>query len=182
MSTLLSCDPGKFHAGLGLFDPGTRRLIACTLLRPYGMPLGAGQVTRSMTHRPDESRAASALALAMRVWLEYSGFKAPSVFVSEYPQVYTDGMRLRKRADPQDLLWLATTVGALASESGAGEVRTAMPREWKGTVPEAIFARRIYDTLAPAERTLYDDMDLGDDVKHNVLEGIGVGLWALGRL
>ena len=53
------------------------------------------------------------------------------------------------------------------------EVRLVTPREWKGTLPKALMAKRILAALTPQERVIAKG--LGPDA----IDAIGLGKWAL---
>ena len=50
------------------------------------------------------------------------------------------------------------------------------PDQWKGSVPKPIHNKRTLDALSIKEKTLFDTTD------HNVIDAVGIGLFALGRV
>ena len=92
--------------------------------------------------------------------------------VIELPQVYQHG---RSKGDPNDLIRVAFYAGS-CTRIGHGVLSTPTPAEWKGQTPKAICAERIKAVLAVHELVHLYKAD------HNVLDAVGIGLWALGRM
>jgi len=116
-----------------------------------------------------------ALARAVAAWT--GGATAIGRVVVEKPQVY---VRRLSKGDPNDLIDLAVVVGALlATVQGVGE--TVLPQRWKGSVPKDIMNARILGRLSDAEkqRIVYPKRKT---LGHNVVDSVGIGLWALKRL
>ncbi len=104
---------------------------------------------------------------------------ACDILVIELPQVYQHG---RSKGDPNDLIRVAFYAGAVAGALGyfggllTGKLLTPTPGDWKGQVPKAIHHERIRRVLSTKELGLVSRVD------HNVMDAVGLGLWALGRL
>jgi hypothetical protein len=99
----------------------------------------------------------------------------------ELPQVYA---RQKKRADPNDLITLAVRIGQLKerAERKSLTVRLIKPAEWKGQTPKEIHNRRVLAAMQPSEVEVFKELKVAQSLKHNVLDAIGIGLWALGRM
>lgn len=97
----------------------------------------------------------------------------------EKPQVYDVS---KQKGDQKDIVNLAITVGALAGcwASKGGVFVLFEPREWKGQVPKDIMLSRIVDKLMEEEVAIIPK--LPKSKLHNVIDAVGIGLWACGRL
>lgn len=152
--TLLAIDPGVHHHGLALFhDDG--RLSRCGLVRG---PAG----------RTSLAEGASRLAYLTDRWLDERGARV----VAELPQD-----RGQDRVPPADLIALSVvlgwTLGALAWQT-----TLISPADWKGSTPKSKHQPRIIAALSPDEAALIPSGALA----HNVVDAIGIGLWAVGRI
>lgn len=105
--------------------------------------------------------------------MESSLYGLTDFVVIECPMIYP-----RTKVDPNDILVLAIRVGIhIGSAQAAGvDYRLVRPREWKGTVPKAVFAKRILSKLTASEGRILWSLD------HNIVDAIGLGLYHLGRL
>ena len=158
MTTTLSIDAGLHGLGCGLFDGS--ELIAAWYASPGGYGRG-----------PARWRAVIRAGLApLRI--------IPDVVVIETMQIYN---RASSRGDPADILEVQVVCGAISGWGpfAGAELVGYAPREWKGAVPQAVYAARVDAYLArrgwssrlaphPAAR------------HHDVCHGIGVGLHHLG--
>lgn len=97
------------------------------------------------------------------------GIAADEVIV-EVPTIYP-----RSPVDPASLIKLAFTAGVLVGRLGAPKVRAVAPREWKGQRPKAIHNKRTLSLLDANERAKILR------ATSDVLDAIGLGLWAVGR-
>jgi hypothetical protein len=96
--------------------------------------------------------------------------------VIELPQVYP-----RQKVPPNDLITLAFLAGRYAGAS-VNEGFTVLPHQWKGNLPKDVCAAWVRARLSPAERAIVDMCNVPDKQKHNVVDAIGIGLFALGRM
>jgi hypothetical protein len=96
-----------------------------------------------------------------------------NTLVLEYPRIYTQ----TTDADPDDMLALAFVCGALMEGLPAKDVKLVRPSEWKGQVPKKIHNARVVSKLADHEQHWIKTARNN----HNVIDAIGIGLWALGR-
>lgn len=78
-----------------------------------------------------------------------------------------------------DLLSVNIHVGQWITSVNAPHVRRLKPYEWKGGLTKERHHPRILDALKPAERNLIPR--LAEYKLHNVIDAIGIGLYALGR-
>jgi len=93
----------------------------------------------------------------------------------ELPQVYVTS---RAKGDPNDLINLAVLVGALAQTFR--EPQLFKPFEWKRNTPKPVMEGRILKRLSASEKTRI--VLPIKSLAHNVIDAIGIGLHALGRL
>lgn len=91
--------------------------------------------------------------------------------VIELPRIYP--VR-RWKGDANDLIRVAVTAGAIAGALGA-PVQFVEPRAWKGSRPKDVDNRYTLGLLSEAERATMDA------TSHDVVDAVGLGLWALGR-
>lgn len=96
--------------------------------------------------------------------------------IIEIPQVYP-----AHPVPPNDLITLAFLAGRYAG-CATCEVSTVFPHQWKGNLPKNICAARVRSLLLPEERRVVDACDAPAKQLHNVMDAIGIGLFALGRV
>lgn len=116
-------------------------------------------------------------AMARAVWFELRGAEnAPDPadeIVIEVMKVY----RFQK-GDPADLIELSGVGGAIIAPSISAHGYLA--REWKGQVPKDVMGSRIEAVLSETEKAAIEKCP--KSLRHNVLDGVGIGLHHLGRL
>lgn len=95
----------------------------------------------------------------------------------ELPQVYA---QRHWKGDPNDLIQVATTVGRIMQLCPSAE--QVLPRRWKGTVPKKVMLERIVSKLTLAERVMVAACPGPKSKHHDILDAIGLGLWACKRL
>lgn len=115
--------------------------------------------------------------LTFETVFELTKFREANLFdaarvVIECPQVYARG-----KGDPNDLIDLARVVGAL--ETLSRDCVVVRPRTWKGTLPKKIHHERVLKELTTEERAV---LGTKKKIDHNILDAVGLGLWALKRL
>ena len=87
------------------------------------------------------------------------------------------------KGDPNDLIDVAITVGQVAQVTNwCPLVEFVYPHRWKGSVDKPIMIERILSRLTYKERDLIDKCGVKRSKIHNVIDGVGIGLWSLGRL
>lgn len=103
----------------------------------------------------------------------------PSELVIEVPQVYP---QRAWKGDPNDLIDVALAAGIVIGRVHCTKVRTPRPHQWKGTCPKEIHQRRVLALLDMSERAILEGCGAPKSKLHNVVDAIGLGLWAAGRL
>lgn len=104
---------------------------------------------------------------------------ASQIYV-EIPQVYSGP---RAKGDPNDLIQVAVCAGWVISQYRQADLKTVKPAEWKGQEPKEITHKRVLASLSPYELAVFEQ-NLGKhkkSVQHNVVDAVGIGLWALKR-
>ena len=102
-----------------------------------------------------------------------------SDIVIEIPQIYNQRYW---KGDPNDLIDVAFSAGAaLGYINPYGEVLLVRPKEWKGSRPKDVDNRHTLKLLTEEEMAIYERMDLAKSLRHNVIDAIGIGLWAVER-
>ena len=96
--------------------------------------------------------------------------------VCEVPQKYVGS-----NAEMQSLLTLAVTAGYLIGAVQPSTVRTCFPRDWKGQRPKKVDNAYTLKLLTDQERQILEGSDIPASQRHNVIDAIGIGLWALRR-
>jgi hypothetical protein len=90
-----------------------------------------------------------------------------------------------KTVDPNDLITLGIKVGRLVETYLVlgNRVRTILPTDWKGGTPKDIQNRRDWNALTGTETArlvpIFDG--IAESYKNNVLDAIGIALWAARR-
>ena len=92
--------------------------------------------------------------------------------------------RPHSRVDPNGLITLAIRVGRAAERAviiGVDLVDLVKPSTWKGSVPKPIHNARVRAALDPAEQAILAACKCPAGKLNNVIDAIGLNLWALGR-
>lgn len=164
MSLLVSCDPGLRACGVAVFQDGV--LVHAALVK--------NPVKKA---RGPEAWWGMADAVRTHIWESDSFRLVPRTYVLEVPQVYRFG---KSRTDPDDLIQLAGVGGAVGAVLRPKEAYGYYPRQWKGQVPKEVMVARIEGRLTPEEVKAIQPV--AASLRHNVLDGVGLGLHHLGRL
>jgi hypothetical protein len=93
--------------------------------------------------------------------------------------------RRESRVSPNDLIALAVKVGRAMCfyESASGAIVTLVkPSKWKGGVPKTVHHPRILAALADHELDVISKVKCAASALHNVVDAVGLGLWALKRM
>jgi hypothetical protein len=160
MGVLLAIDPGKHHAGAALFDERGR------LFRVAKLKARSKNPAQACKDLGDEA-------------IRLVGLIPVDKIVCEKPSFWRSG---GMRGDPNDILDLMATNGAIFDAVPADEREYVPVTSWKGQVPkpkkgqEYIVERRVRKRLSEPEAAL-----LGEKPDHNVVDAIGIGLWTLQR-
>ena len=107
--------------------------------------------------------------------------------VIERPRINPHG-----KARPNDIITLALSAGEWAGvfRERCNEIVWFEPHQWKGAADKVQSAPRIWAKLSPVEQAIVHDTiktsgkggrALAQSKIHNVLDGIGLGLHAVGR-
>lgn len=89
--------------------------------------------------------------------------------------------RRGSRVNTQDLITLAFTAGYLVSSMQPTDLLTVFPEQWKGQRPKHADNHLTKKLLCGRERQILEGLSIPRSKEHNVLDAIGLGLWALGR-
>jgi hypothetical protein len=131
-------------------------------------------------------------AQLMRCWIHNDQraptlVSAPDVFVYEQQYITPADIRgsaavVAKRMN--DLMQLQRCNGqweqAVARANALAQIHAPYPVQWKGSVDKEVHNDRVLKRLTPAEREVIPK--LPKSKLHNVIDAIGLGLWALGRM
>ena len=192
-SPLLSVDPSIRRPGGSVFVHG--RLVAIAAPSPLEWPWPGeepqiGELARlaaagvAKWYRELQARPCARCAYDHPIGSH--AYVAPAV-VGEWPQVYRLG---QSKGDPNDLPPLAGVVVGVATlvECPLGWLASPFPREWIGQIKKSKKAGEEWKS--PRGRLIWSL--LGDDEKeviaaagkidHDQVDGLGLGLWGLGRL
>lgn len=82
--------------------------------------------------------------------------------------------------DPQTMVTLAIRGGFVAGRVIAPQLKLVQPREWKGQRPKEVDNRYTLRLLCDHERRIVMRSTTKAQ-RHNVIDAVGLGLWALGR-
>ena len=110
---------------------------------------------------------------------ELAGTLSVHRLVVEVPQVY---QQRGWKGDPNDLIEVALTAGRIAQAFDQAPAEFVRPHAWKGSVPKDVMLLRITESLDGAEQNVLHAAKVPASMKHNVIDAVGLGLWALGRL
>lgn len=159
MSEILAFDPGKRCVGWAAFGGG--RLVRCGLVAAV-------------------DHAALTGALAER----FEGVFAPGApgtrAAIEWPQVYNARGR---KGDQADIVEVAAIAGVLRHLCRYAErIDQPWPHDWKGSAPKAVMLDRIRQRLDNDELAEVYRQRVPAGLRHNLIDAVGVGLWASGRL
>ncbi len=88
-----------------------------------------------------------------------------------------------RRAPANDLIRLAFRAGTVVGGVHHMHRYEVLPVTWKGTLPKDVCARRVIERLMFDEGQTLDASlrNLAPNVRHNVLDAVGLGLYAVGR-
>lgn len=99
--------------------------------------------------------------------------------IIEWPQVYR---QRHWKGDPNDLVDLAAVAGVLRHLCRRIDPKLVRPHEWKGSVPKDVMNARVEKRLDEAELLALHTANAPASLRHNIVDAIGLGLWAQGRL
>lgn len=97
----------------------------------------------------------------------------------ELPRYYPGN----NKTDPNDLIDIAVAGAFLAGQRGfRSTLHLIPPRTWKGTIDGDAMVERIRGRLTPEETARVEMPSAVKTLGHNVLDAVGIFLWATGRL
>lgn len=191
----LSIDPGKHHAGWAIFVERTLVRAGVVMVRPekdthnaYYRQGRHKQVTCASSVKIAETIGAH-VEIARRIVESRKG-SVHVEYVGEMMHVYVDeDGRLTERASPVELLFIQTTMGAIAGEIRQPKsTRYVEAAEWKKQRGDLATWTMIRNTLDTQETEVAKSCGVYDETGslrkhfHHGLEAIGIGLWSLFRL
>jgi hypothetical protein len=144
-------------------DPGKRYAGGAHF---QGGALIAGRLFKAQS----KSQARGVVEIGTAMSLEYPD--TDTVYV-EKPTIRR---QVRQPGDPNDVADLNLTNGAILMAFPQARHETVLVNVWKGSVPKEIMNRRVLERLTAEELSRLTTKN------HNVLDAVGIGLWALGRL
>jgi len=151
-------DPGKFHAALSLYK--RKKLIGAALLR---------------SSRRNPAEAALDLGQLARVfWKTRQPRSVLRTVKCEQPAIWLQG---GFRGDPNDILYLMATNGAIIRALNANYNDYITTNDWKGQTPKKIIEFRVRKRLSAEEIDV-----IGEVTDHNIIDAVGIGLWDLKRM
>lgn len=158
---LVAVDPGLRGVGLAVFDTQTKQLVrAC-----YAKGAASGNGPKAWE------------AVVLAVSAELKGVSIGDL-IMEFPQCYP---RASSKVN-NDLAQLAAIDGALGEAFTGANPRVVFPAEWKGSLPKEVHHERILRTLSAEEQARICWPSAKKTLGHNVLDAVGLGLFALGRV
>lgn len=110
------------------------------------------------------------MAEAVRAWCP----ETPDVVVVETMMVYPGP---RRGVDPADLLELQGVAGAVCALWPKASHFGFLAKTWKGSVPQAVFANRVYGKLSVQDRLRYDPC--APSLRHNIDHAVGLAQYFL---
>ena len=165
---LLSIDPGLHAVGAAVFDTtSSNDLVWAGLIKNHVDAHPSNPSYHSMIWR--------GMVDAVDAEMHVLGY-APDRMAVELPQVYVAS---RSKGDPNDLIMLTGVVGGLVHWF-TGLTFLYSPRSWKGTVDKKVMTERILKHLSEEERSKIQKAP--KSLWHNVVDGIGLGLFHTKRL
>jgi len=99
-----------------------------------------------------------------------------TVLIIEIPRVYPGA----RSEDPNDLIGVAICAGRWIEYLGCNVVQCVHPQDWKASVPKAVHNQRVLAKLTEKEKCRLPS--LPKTKLHNVIDAVGLGLFALGRM
>lgn len=119
-------------------------------------------------------------------WCSFEDFIADPPFKPDDVVIEIPKWRPHSNEDIDDLLWLARKAGRIEQHYRrlGCRVHTPWPHEWKGSVPKEIHNQRVLRELGVEElaRVAKKPRARKHPYDHNMVDGIGLGLWKLGRI
>jgi len=143
-------------------DPGTRYLS-------YAVVSKDGQLLKAEKFKLDTEELGTRCMHAAQ-WMRHLTHGGCNTLIVEHPQV-----RHRSRADPNDIVDLATIAGACCSSTSVNTTLLVEPNRWKGSVPKKIHQERLLGKL-PLMWINKIDTAKPD---HDIIDAVGIAWWAI---
>ena len=168
---LLSIDPSLRATGCALFLDG--ELVDVHLIRWQSKQ--RGQILWR------------GISLSLNAWLQLAASKhlrLSGLSIDAHMERPVHHRGVGRRADPETLLEMAMLVGYLCATLCTGDQYTLWTKaQWAGTAPKNAVTARVEARISPAETAVLAETYKGPpSLRHNVLDAVGVGLHALGRM
>ena len=96
--------------------------------------------------------------------------------VIEDQQIYR-----RSTINAHSLLAVARVVGAVLAYYDFPEFKLVTPAKWKGQLPKEVCNRRTLSKLTESELRQLEIAPCPPSLKHNLIDAVGIGLWATKR-
>lgn len=158
---MIAFDPGKC-TGYAVLSAENQRLLECGAL-DFDKTCHSAFMLR--------------LNRLLAIWHEHA-----ELLVMEYPQVYTNEKQKGRQIDVVELAFID---GLIASYRG--RIWRIFPAQWKGqrtkrTKDVQASATRKALTEAEIEVLSRDLQPYKKSLQHNIMDAVGIGLWAAGRM
>jgi hypothetical protein len=116
------------------------------------------------------------LLIAAGIHAERFRFPDGSDLVIEVPRIYP----FKGKGDQNDLIKTAFRAGRLSARWREEDITETAPRTWKGNVNKDLMVERVKEFLRPEELLIVPSVP--ESYAHNMWDGIGLGLFHLGRM
>jgi hypothetical protein len=168
---ILTIDPGYSHengTGYAIFDDKTHRLKACGLIRPFAPGIENHTTTIEIA---DKIR---------RVWEKEVGFSYdPKILCIEHPLACFT--RQDVRVNSKSIITLAILCTRIEERFSAKSFLRPYPHIWKKRDNKEKTKTLVLETLGEwSRKTLYEGLArVSQRIEHNVIDAVGLGLWAM---
>lgn len=181
---LLAVDPGQRGCGVAIFsDEESKRPCRCRSNLACDCPdhptLVRAAYVLNYVDSGNGAESWAGMARAVRAWLNrHTGCHR---LIIECPQVYPGPQQKGGTKGQNDLIALAAVAGTIVGElREIPSVSRVLPREWKGTLDADEMTKRVRGRLSPTELARCEPCP--KSLEHNLLDAVGIGLHAVGRL
>lgn len=161
----VAIDPGLRGCGVAVFNLEEKRLIRAEYVKNPCTSGNSATEARELRRAIDAMLSNPCAGLHSRLWYEI-------------PRSYVAGSQKGSQNDLIDLAGFMFAIACSPVFEGAALTRY-FPRDWKGTLNADQMIERIEKRLSPAETAAVKDAGY---LAHNVIDAVGIGLKALGRL
>jgi len=112
-------------------------------------------------------------------WIE--SVRALPKFTIEKLTIEDQQIYRRSPINAHSLLAVARVVGAVVAYYGFPKFSLVAPAKWKGQLPKDVCNRRTLSKLTAEELKQVEVAPCPASLKHNLIDAVGIGLWANGR-